>query len=310
MDIMKRNRGKNQSSASEIVLGMSPRASIGVQSEVLAPSSFVEAIGGLCSEIQDLAQQQKLCFGREVVSSPAVVHSQTKVEWIKPNLVFQSGMINQNQTKLCVPIRHGECIHHNIYKEDSMKAAKTLLYLAIDSNIGDLAALEFIVGALVSKGDITASTISALWDFFCFNVSGTTHEQKVAMNQLVYIESCMWKIQKERAKKKKLDADRQNVHNDVTTNVDNLKDNGINAKLGLAASEDAMFDTLSDRAEKEIVSGGSTQKNLIGHCAPFLSKLCKNFSLNAEAALLVGDPTAMRDREMFVLEDTVESTVA
>ncbi|CAL5354909.1 unnamed protein product [Camellia sinensis] len=76
MDIVKRNGGKNQSSASEIVLGMSPRASIGVQSEVPTPSSFVEAIGGLCSEIRDLAQQQKLCFGGEVVSSLAVVHSQ------------------------------------------------------------------------------------------------------------------------------------------------------------------------------------------------------------------------------------------
>ncbi|KAL7181466.1 hypothetical protein ACSBR1_040372 [Camellia fascicularis] len=76
MDIVKRNGGKNQSSASEIVLGMSPRASIGVQSEVPTPSSFVEAMGGLCSEIRDLAQQQKLCFGGEVVSSPAVVHSQ------------------------------------------------------------------------------------------------------------------------------------------------------------------------------------------------------------------------------------------
>ncbi|CAL5423860.1 unnamed protein product [Camellia sinensis] len=192
MDIVKRNRGKNQFSASEIVFGMSPRASIGVQSEVPTPSSFVEAMGGLCSEIRDLAQQQKLCFGGEVVSSPTVVHShvctatnveielpvpadgtnpnvrtslgsasyapendaliwkiksfpggkeyilraeytlpsitsedaaserkapirvkfeipyfavsgiQTKVEWIKPNLVFQSGMINQNETKLCV----------------------------------------------------------------------------------------------------------------------------------------------------------------------------------------------------------------
>ncbi|CAL5386441.1 unnamed protein product [Camellia sinensis] len=39
-----------------------------------------------------------------------------------------------------------------------VETAKNLLYLAIDSNIGDLAALEFIVGALVSKGDITAST--------------------------------------------------------------------------------------------------------------------------------------------------------
>ncbi|GMP50888.1 hypothetical protein CsSME_00017316 [Camellia sinensis var. sinensis] len=207
MDIVKRNGGKNQSSTSEIVLGMSPRASIGVQSEVPTPSSFVEAMGGLCFEIRDLAQQQKLCFGGEVASSPTVVHSQvwlrtygtatnveielpvpadatnpnvwtslgsasyapendaliwkiksfpggkeymlraeytlpsitsedaaperkasirvkfeipyfvvsgiqkiqillhTKVEWIKPNLVFQSGMINQNQTKLCVPIK-------------------------------------------------------------------------------------------------------------------------------------------------------------------------------------------------------------
>ncbi|CAL5399164.1 unnamed protein product [Camellia sinensis] len=76
MDIVKRNGGKNQSSASEIVLGMSPRASIGVQSEVPTPTSFVEAMGGLCFEIRDLAQQQKLCFGGEVASSPAVVHSQ------------------------------------------------------------------------------------------------------------------------------------------------------------------------------------------------------------------------------------------
>lgn len=68
MDITKRNGGKNQSSTSEIVLGMSPRASIRVQSEVM---------GCLCSEIREmnLAQQQKLSFGGEVVSSPAVVHS-------------------------------------------------------------------------------------------------------------------------------------------------------------------------------------------------------------------------------------------
>ncbi|KAF5959986.1 hypothetical protein HYC85_001195 [Camellia sinensis] len=79
MDIVKRNGGKNQSSASEIVLGMSPRASIGVQSEVPTPSSFVEAMSGLCSEIRDLAQQQKLCFGGEVVPSLAVVHSQIEL---------------------------------------------------------------------------------------------------------------------------------------------------------------------------------------------------------------------------------------
>lgn len=58
-----------------------------------------------------------------------------------------------------------------------------------------------------------------------------------------------------------------------------MQDNGINAELGLAASEDALLDTLSERAEKEIVSGGSREKNLIGHCMPFLSKLCRNYNL-------------------------------
>ncbi|KAJ4905037.1 Condensin complex subunit 1 [Raphanus sativus] len=40
--------------------------------------------------------------------------------------------------------------------------AKQLLNLAIDSNIGDQAALEFIVNALVSKGEISSSMTSAL----------------------------------------------------------------------------------------------------------------------------------------------------
>lgn len=40
-----------------------------------------------------------------------------------------------------------------------------------------------------------------------------------------------------------------------------------------------MLDILSERAEKEIVYGASNEKNLIGHCAPFLSKLCRNFGL-------------------------------
>lgn len=58
-----------------------------------------------------------------------------------------------------------------------------------------------------------------------------------------------------------------------------LQEDGINAELGLAASEDAIVDSLSEKAEKEIVSGDSGGKNLIGHCAPFLSKLCRNFNL-------------------------------
>ncbi|GLT95831.1 hypothetical protein SLE2022_134920 [Rubroshorea leprosula] len=313
-------------------------------------------------------------------------------------------------------------------RKNATETVKNLLNLVVDSNIGDQAALEFIISALVSKGDISGSTISALWDFFCFNINGTNAEQscgalsvlcmaaksspgilgshlqdiidigfgrwakvepllartaciaiqrlseedkkkllltngsrifgileslvtgfglpdniwyaaadkaigaiymihpspetiaaeivkkslssvfngteghasendinsskdsicsavqvaklgrylfvvsQVAMNQLVYIESCVRKIQKQKVAKDKMDAD-------GTANADKQKDNSINAELGLAASEDAILDMLAEKAEKEIVSGGSSEKNLLGECAPFLSKLCKNFSL-------------------------------
>ncbi|KAL3534564.1 hypothetical protein ACH5RR_003025 [Cinchona calisaya] len=318
-------------------------------------------------------------------------------------------------------------------RKNPIETAKNLLNLAIDSNIGDLAALEFIVGALVCKGDITTSSLSALWDFFCFNISGTTAEQSrgalsilcmaaklspgvlssrlqdvvdigfgrwakvdpllartacialqrlseedkkrllstngsrafgileslisgfwlpeniwyaaadraiatiysihptpetiasslvkkslnsvfgccggdelqndvnsgsdnvvttvqvtklsrflfvashVAINQLVYIESCVRKVQKGRAKRDKMAAEQQ-VHA-ADASLEEKKDNSINAELGLAASEDAILDSLSDKAEKEIVSGGSSEKNLIGYCGPFISKLCRNFAL-------------------------------
>jgi condensin complex subunit 1 len=49
-------------------------------------------------------------------------------------------------------------------RKNPMETAKNLLSLATDSNIGDLAALEFIVGTLVSKGDISSSTV-------CFHAS-------------------------------------------------------------------------------------------------------------------------------------------
>ncbi|KAK9726023.1 hypothetical protein RND81_05G185100 [Saponaria officinalis] len=318
---------------------------------------------------------------------------------------------------------------------NSLETAKNLLALAIDSNIGDLAALESIIAALVSKGDITSGMISALWDFFCFNVPRTTAEQcrgalsilcmaaksssgvlsshlqdiidigfgrwakvdpllartacttlqrlseedrkkliasngsrifstleslivgswlpdniwysaadkaigaiytlhpapesigvrlvkkcqssvflhcaepgdsqhgtengtdhgsttiqagklgrylfvvsHVAMHQLVYIESCVRKIQKQKAKKDRQESDSTNVDgNGSTLNAE--KDGGINAELGVAASEDAILDSLADRAEKEILSGGSREKNLLGYCAPFLSKICRNFNL-------------------------------
>ncbi|KAJ4836103.1 hypothetical protein Tsubulata_004206 [Turnera subulata] len=320
-------------------------------------------------------------------------------------------------------------------RKNSIETARNLLILAVESNVGDLAALEFIVNALVSKGDISTGVISALWDFFCFNINGTTAEQSrgalsilcmaaksstgvlgshlqdiidigfgrwakvdpllartaciaiqrlpeedrkrlldssgsrvfaileslitgfglpdniwyaaadkaiaaiytmhptpetlaadlvkkslnsvfdcndgdglqnditnggantfatvqveklsrylfvishVAMNQLLYIESCIRKIQKQKTKKDKVVPGGQDVHDTDREIANEPKENNINAELGVTASEDAFIDTLFERAEKEIVSGGSVEKNLIGLCAPFLSKLCRNFNL-------------------------------
>ncbi|KAH0928393.1 hypothetical protein HID58_014120 [Brassica napus] len=327
-------------------------------------------------------------------------------------------------------------------KKNPVETARQLLNLAIDSNIGDQAALEYIVNALVSKGEISSSTVgpffdssvctSALWDFFCFNINGTTAEQSrgalsilcmaaksssrilgshiqdiidigfgrwakvepllartactaiqrlseedrkklllssgsrlfgileslitgnwlpeniyyttadkaisaiymihptpetlaatiikkslstvfdvvgqdqpqndtddsivdflttvqvsklsrflfvvshIAMNQLVYIESCTQKIRRQKTKKDKAAAESQNTEENLGAAQEN---NSINAELGLAASDDALLDTLAERAEREIVSGGSGEKNLIGDCATFLSKLCRNFSV-------------------------------
>lgn len=42
------------------------------------------------------------------------------------------------------------------------ETAKSLLSLAVEANMGDLAALEFIVGVLVSKGDISSTTVRFL----------------------------------------------------------------------------------------------------------------------------------------------------
>lgn len=313
-------------------------------------------------------------------------------------------------------------------RKNPVETAKNLVDLAVDSNIGDLAALESIIGALVSKGDITTTMVSALWDFFCFNVNGTTAEQSrgalsvlcmaakssagilsshiqdiidigfgrwakvdpllartaciaiqrlseedkrrlmmsngsrlfgileslvtgfwlpediwyaaadkaigaiytlhsspetlaaelvkkslnsvfdvnggdeiqkdiencstselttiqvaklskflfvvshVAMNQLLYIEFCARKIRKQRSKKEKAEADGVALG-------EKPKENGISAELGLAASEDAFLDSLAEGAESEIISSSSSVKNLIGSCASFLSKLCRNFGL-------------------------------
>lgn len=50
-------------------------------------------------------------------------------------------------------------------KKNPVETAKNLLNLAIDSNIGDQAAMEFIISALVSKGDISMSMVCSLYFF-------------------------------------------------------------------------------------------------------------------------------------------------
>ncbi|KAK1277671.1 hypothetical protein QJS04_geneDACA016585 [Acorus gramineus] len=352
-------------------------------------------------------------------------------------------------------------------RKNTMETAKNLLTLAIESNIGDLAAMESIVRSLVLKGEISASTIAALWDFFSFSINGVTAEQSrgalqilcmaaksstgilgshlgdiidigfgrrskedpllarqacialeilsneereklisgsgsrvfgilqklitdiwlsddfwyafvdkaisaiytvhpspetlacniikrsfasvfanndgandayadqdigntylcssveasklskflfivghVALKHLLYIESCVGKIRKERSKKEKLYSDSQDCQENHSLPAEaNVKDDGISAELGLAASGDAMLDLLSERAEKEIVSGFSTEKNLISSCAPFLSKLCRNFSLMQKFPVLQASAMFALCKLMIIDADFCEANL-
>ncbi|KAI8030259.1 hypothetical protein LOK49_LG01G02856 [Camellia lanceoleosa] len=170
-----------------------------------------------------------------------------------------------------------------------VETAKNLLYLAIDSNIGDLAALEFIGGALVSKGDIVVSTI-------CFShrlsiISYKLYRHYGIAFALMLVEPrqskagvlclfCAWQRKSSSGFLVRTYSDiidigfgRKQKYNRclleqfallfrgclkrtrkivVDSSFGFLKDNGINAELGLA-TQDAMLDT-ADRAEKEIVS--------------------------------------------------------
>lgn len=49
-------------------------------------------------------------------------------------------------------------------KKSPMETARNLLTLAIDSSIGDIAALESIISALVSNGEISSSTVRTVVD--------------------------------------------------------------------------------------------------------------------------------------------------
>ncbi|XP_049933825.1 condensin-1 complex subunit CAP-D2-like [Nymphaea colorata] len=86
------------------------------------------------------------------------------------------------------------------------------------------------------------------------------------------------KIQRQKKKKETSTSEQQNDPNGhAEASAAPNKENAINRGLGLADSDDARLDSLSEQAEKDIISGGSTDKNLIGLCAPLVAKLCRNF---------------------------------
>jgi condensin complex subunit 1 len=105
----------------------------------------------------------------------------------------------------------------------------------------------------------------------------------VAMKHLVYIESCVRKVRKQKADKERAAAESQAAKlDDIDATQSSEKaseENNINAELGVSASEDARLDLLAEKAEKEIVSGNQNQKFIIGVCAPVIAKLCRNFTL-------------------------------
>lgn len=105
----------------------------------------------------------------------------------------------------------------------------------------------------------------------------------VAMKHLVYIESCVRKVRKQKADKERAAAESQAAKlDDIDSTQSSEKaseDNNINAELGVSASEDARLDLLAEKAEKEIVSGRQNTKFIIGVCAPVIAKLCRNFTL-------------------------------
>ncbi|CAD6216815.1 unnamed protein product [Miscanthus lutarioriparius] len=97
----------------------------------------------------------------------------------------------------------------------------------------------------------------------------------IALNHLVYIENSVRKIQKQIRKNEKSQSTTEDLQSDVSKSSEAQ---GINAELGLGATIDIAIESLAERAEKEIVCC-SSEKNLIGLCGPFLSKLCRNLTL-------------------------------
>ncbi|KAG8079469.1 hypothetical protein GUJ93_ZPchr0007g4608 [Zizania palustris] len=97
----------------------------------------------------------------------------------------------------------------------------------------------------------------------------------IALNHLVYIETSVKKIQKQKQKNDKSQPTSEDFPADASKTSEAQ---GINAELGLGAMINIAIESLAEKAEREIVSS-SSEKNLIGYCGPFLAKLCRNLTL-------------------------------
>ncbi|XP_015695348.1 condensin complex subunit 1 isoform X1 [Oryza brachyantha] len=97
----------------------------------------------------------------------------------------------------------------------------------------------------------------------------------IALNHLVYIETSVKTIQKQKRKNDKSEPTTEDLQANASKNSE-ARD--INAELGLGATADIAIESLAEKAEREIVSS-SSQKNLIGYSGPFLAKLCRNLTL-------------------------------
>nr|ATG70746.1 binding [Hesperocyparis bakeri] len=104
----------------------------------------------------------------------------------------------------------------------------------------------------------------------------------VALKHLVYIESSVRKVRKQKADKQRAAAESQASETDAELSQSSEKatqECNINAELGVSASEDARLDSLAEKAEREIITGRQNQKFVIGICAPIIAKICKDFAM-------------------------------
>ncbi|OAE32488.1 hypothetical protein AXG93_3242s1100 [Marchantia polymorpha subsp. ruderalis] len=134
----------------------------------------------------------------------------------------------------------------------------------------------------VSPDNSNRSNSSLLHDFSSINAEKLSRflfvAAHIALKHLVYIESCVKRLRKQRGDREKAAANAaselEEIEDQEQVNHADQEEN-ISKELGLNASEDAKLDDIVEQAEKEIVSGVKNRTFLIGAIAPIVVKLCK-----------------------------------